>query len=163
VIEIRPGCDADGPALAALYNYYVVNTVTTFEALPVSDEEMSRRVEAVQQQGLPWLVAENNAKLVGYACAVAWKSREAYRHSCESTIYLAPDCGGQGWGSRLYSRLLEELRGRQLHTVIAGIAQPNRASVALHEKLGFRKVAHFSEVGFKFDRWVDVAYWQLLL
>jgi phosphinothricin acetyltransferase len=81
----------------------------------------------------------------------------------ESTIYLRPDAAGRGLGTKLYSSLLAELRDRQLHVAIGGIALPNAASVALHEKLGFEKVAHFRQVGNKFDRWVDVGYWQLIL
>jgi L-amino acid N-acyltransferase YncA len=160
---IRPAVDADGPALADLYNFYVLNTITTFEAEPVSAQEMADRARAVLEQGLPWYVAEAEGRLVGYSCAVSWKSRSAYRHSCESTIYLVDGCAERGWGSTLYRCLIAELQELGLHAVLAGIAQPNEASIKLHEKLGFSKVAHFSEVGRKFDRWIDVAYWQLLL
>ena len=89
--------------------------------------------------------------------------RSAYRRSVESTIYLDDDCAGQGLGTTLYSALLDILVDQQVHCVLAGIALPNPGSVALHEKLGFEKVAHLAEVGNKFDRWVDVGYWQRLL
>ena len=78
-------------------------------------------------------------------------------------MYLHPEHLGHGWGSLLYAALLDDLRQLPIHTVIGGVALPNAASVRLHEKLGFRKVAHFSEVGLKFGRWIDVGYWQLLL
>ncbi|HVU82048.1 MAG TPA: GNAT family N-acetyltransferase, partial [Rhodanobacteraceae bacterium] len=87
----------------------------------------------------------------------------AYRFEGESAIYLAPALTGRGFGSRLYSSLLEHLRARNIHCVIGGAALPNPASIALHERLGFTKVAHFCENGFKFGRWIDVAYWQRLL
>lgn len=103
------------------------------------------------------------SQLLGYCYASKWKGRCAYRYSVESTVYLSPDATGKGIGSKLYGTLLAELRQRQFHTVIGGIALPNPASVALHEKLGFEKVAQFRQVGNKFGRWIDVGYWQLLL
>ena len=162
-LQIRSARANDGAALAELYNYYVLNTITTFETEPVLASDMAERVLQVYAQDLPWLVGESAGALVGYSCAVRWKSRSAYRHACESTIYLGQGHEGRGWGSVLYASLLAELREREMHTVMGGIAQPNQASVALHEKLGFSKVAHFSEVGHKFQRRIDVAYWQLLL
>jgi phosphinothricin acetyltransferase len=112
---------------------------------------------------LPWYVAEEGGKVVGFTFASKWKGRCAYRFSVESTVYLHPDHAGRGIGRRLYETLMAELRGRSLHGVLAGIALPNDASVALHERLGFIKVAYLKEVGWKFGRWVDVGYWQLLL
>jgi phosphinothricin acetyltransferase len=101
--------------------------------------------------------------VVGYAYATKWRVRPAYRHSVESTIYLDQAFAGRGLGRVLYETLLDELRRRELHRVIAGIALPNEASVGLHEAIGFRKAAHFSEVGRKFGRWIDVGYWELKL
>src|SRR5690606_39143142 len=99
----------------------------------------------------------------GYAYAARWKGRCAYRYSVESTIYLDLGARRGGIGTVLYAALLERLRSRGYHAVIGGIALPNDASVRLHEQLGFRKVAHFPEVGFKLGRWVDVGYWQIIL
>jgi len=124
---------------------------------------MGRRINDVQQIGLPWIVLEREEILCGYACAVRWNNRAAYRHSVESTIYLAEDCAGQGLGTTLYTALMGQLNDNGAHAVLAGISLPNEASVALHEKLGFEKVAHLREVGHKFDRWVDVGYWQRVL
>ncbi len=160
---IRPAGPQDAEALAALYNHYVLHSVTTFETDTIDGAEMTRRVEEVQKLGLPWIVLELDGILCGYACAVRWKRRAAYRHSVESTIYLAEDCGGGGLGTTLYTALLGLLDDNGVHCVLAGIALPNPASIALHEKLGFEKVAHLREVGKKFEDWVDVGYWQLLL
>jgi phosphinothricin acetyltransferase len=162
-VKIRDAQSGDAAALADLYNHYVANTVTTFELEPVSAEEMGSRVQDVVSWKLPWLVLVEDDELLGYACAVRWKLRAAYRQSCESTIYLRTDAPGRGRGTLLYGALLEQLKQLQIHTVMGGIALPNPASVALHEKLGFVKVAHFAEVGRKFDRWVDVGYWQRML
>jgi L-amino acid N-acyltransferase YncA len=137
--------------------------VVTFEEEPVAAAEMARRMAEVQAVSLPWLVAEREGTVAGYAYATPWRTRPAYRFSAELTVYVAPDQGGRGLGSALYARLLAAARDRGLHAVMGGIALPNEASVRLHEKLGFEKVAHFREAGFKFGRWVDVGYWQLLL
>jgi phosphinothricin acetyltransferase len=109
-------------------------------------------------------VAEEEDSIVGYAYANPWKQqRTAYRFSVEITVYVKQGCVKRGVGSALYTRLFELLRERGIHSVIGGIAQPNDASIALHEKMGLSKVAHFREVGFKHGRWVDVGYWQLTL
>jgi len=160
---IRPAQPLDDESIARIYNHYILNSTATFEERTVSSQDMAERIRAVQADSLPWLVAESSGTLVGYACASKWKTRSAYRYSVESTVYVEPASCGVGIGSRLYDALLSELRQGQVHVVIGGIALPNEASIRLHEKLGFRKVAHFEEVGFKFGQWVDVGYWQLIL
>lgn len=125
--------------------------------------EMARRLEEVRSAALPWLVAEAAGQAVGYAYATPWKARTGYRFSAEITVYLRPGQAGRGIGSRLYGELFPMLQARRIHAVMGGIALPNEASVALHEKFGMRKVAHFEAVGFKFDRWIDVGYWQRTL
>jgi len=159
---IRPCTAADTRRICDIYNHYIRETVITFEESPIDEAEMARRIESVVPQ-LPWLVFETDGAIAGYAYAAPWKARAAYRHSVESSIYLAPPFIGQGLGLKLYAALIDELRRRGLHCVIGGAALPNPGSVALHEKLGFTKVAEFSQVGFKFGRWIDVAYWELLL
>ena len=162
-ITIRPITLRDAEGAAGIYNHYIENTVVTFEENPVSPQDFSRRIGDVLSASLPWLVAEQNGNILGYAYATPWKQRSAYRFSAETTIYLHHTSGGQGIGSRLYDALLPMLRQRGIHAVMGGIALPNSASVALHEKFGFRKVAHFEQTGFKFGRWVDVGYWQCIL
>src|SRR5215469_16101050 len=100
---------------------------------------------------MPWLVAEETGVVSGYAHAKPWKPRSAYRFSVEITVYVNPQRVRRGIGSMLYGQLFRLLQARGVHAVIGGIALPNDPSVALHEKLGLRKVAHFKEVGFKFD------------
>lgn len=159
---IRTTTSADAPAICVIYNHYVTDTIVTFEEQPVTAAEMRSRMDAVLEK-LPWLVLEHDGEIAGYAYASPWKSRAGYRLTVESSIYLAPAHIGRGFGSALYQSLLDNLRVRNIHCVIGGAALPNAASVALHEKLGFTQVAHFRENGFKFDRWIDVAYWQRLL
>jgi phosphinothricin acetyltransferase len=162
-IAIRLAASADSESIARIYNHYIRVSVITFEEHDVSSAEMASRVEATLGESLPWLVAEDEGVIVGYAYANKWKVRSAYRFAVESTIYLDHHFTGRGVGTKLYEELLTILRTKSMHVVIGGIAQPNAASIALHERLGFEKVAHFKEVGFKFGRWVDVAYWQLAL
>jgi phosphinothricin acetyltransferase len=162
VATLRAVQRADAAALCAIYNHHVLNTIVTFEEDTVSEHEMVERIAQVTPS-FPWLVLELDGAVAGYAYATTWKSRSAYRYSVESTVYVAEDRLGRGCGTRLYRALLEELRGRHLHSVIGGISLPNVASVALHERLGFRKLGEFHEVGWKFSRWIDVGYWELLL
>lgn len=158
--SIRPATDADAPAIADIYNYYVTDSVVTFEETPVAAEEIARRIRAVQSAGLPWIVADEDHKIVGYAYATPWKERIGYRFSVETTIYLAPGLSGRGIGTKLYDGLFRLLEARGIKSAIGGIALPNDASVALHEKMGMKKVAEFERVGVKFGRWLNVGYWQ---
>ena len=159
---LRQCTPSDAAQICDIYNHYVRETVITFEESPVVETEMAKRITDITSR-LPWLVWETDGVIVGYAYASPWKVRAAYRHAVESSIYLSPQATGRGLGSRLYPALIADLRQRGLHCVIGGAALPNPASVSLHEKLGFEKVAQFRQVGFKFGQWVDVAYWELML
>jgi L-amino acid N-acyltransferase YncA len=162
-VQIRAALDADAAALARIYNYYVMNTCATFEIEAVDTGDMAERLARTCSRGLPWLVADEGGTVRGYAYAAPWKSREAYRHTVESTVYLDPESTSHGLGTRLYGRLVEELRKCPVHAVIAGISLPNDASIRLHERLGFKSTGCLREVGRKQDRWVDVGYWELVL
>jgi L-amino acid N-acyltransferase YncA len=159
---IRPAGVEDAAQLCDIYNHYVLNTPITFEEQAMTVEDMRGRVSETTAS-LPWLVWEEENILLGYSHASKWKGRCAYRYSVESTVYLRPNKSGRGIGSALYRELLVQLKEQHFHTVIGGIALPNIASVALHEKLGFEKIAQFREVGKKFGQWIDVGYWQMLL
>ncbi len=152
----------DAPAICSIYNYYVQETVITFEEEPVSPADMTQRITDISSK-LPWYVWVEADRVVGYAYATPWKARAAYKHSVEASIYLEHQATGRGIGTRLYGALIADLQRGDFHCVIGGAALPNPASVALHERLGFSKVAEFKEVGFKLARWVDVAYWELVL
>lgn len=158
---IRDAVAGDAEAICRIYNPYIEQTVITFETEPVTAEAMSARIEQYSAR-LPWLVFEEDGALLGYAYAAKWKERSAYRHAVESSVYLAPSATGRGLGSLLYRALFHRLRALSVHAVLAGITLPNEASIALHERLGFQKVAHLREVGWKFDRWIDVGYWELV-
>lgn len=159
---IRSASPDDAAAIATIYNHYVATTTITFEECVVPVADMAQRIQEVSAS-LPWLVYEQAGQVLGYAYATPWRARSAYRFSVESTVYVSPDHPRKNIGSSLYRALLDALRVRGIHVVLGGIAQPNAASVALHERLGFEKVAHFKQVGRKFDQWIDVGYWELAL
>ena len=161
-MTIRDFKPDDLPGLCEIYNYYIENTVITFEEVPLTVEQLGKRVAAYTQHH-PWLVGEENGALVGYAYAGKWHERSAYRHSVEVSVYLRHTERGRGHGTTLYRELLNRVSQCECHVIIGGIALPNEASVRLHEKFGFNKAAHYREVGRKFGRWIDVGYWQKIL
>jgi L-amino acid N-acyltransferase YncA len=153
---------SDADALCRIYNKYITDTRITFEETPIQVDEMVSRIQNITQN-YPWLVYEEDGIIKGYAYARRWRERSAYRFSVETGIYLDSDFIGKGIGTILKGELLKELRSKSIHSVISGIALPNPASIALCEKFGFKKVAHFKEVGYKLGEWVDVGYWELVL
>jgi phosphinothricin acetyltransferase len=158
---IRDVQRGDAEAICLIYNHYIRNSIITFEEEPVSRHEMEDRISQTSKE-LPWLVYMEDGRLLGYAFASKWKGRCAYRFSVETTVYLSTESTGRGIGQHLYRALIDRLAALSCHSIIGGIALPNPASVALHEKLGFEKVAHFREVGWKMNRWIDVGYWELI-
>src|SRR5690349_6408294 len=133
---IRSATVADAQAICTIYNHFIQHSTITFEETPIADEEMAQRIESTSHR-LPFLLAEIDDAVAGYACAAPWKTRSAHRHTVESSVYVAPGFTGMGVGSRLYQALLHQLHGCGVHAVLAGIVLPNRASVALHEAFGF--------------------------
>jgi L-amino acid N-acyltransferase YncA len=153
---------SDAEAICGIYNRYIKDTTITFEETPLTAEEMAVRIKSITEK-YPWLVYLENETVIGFTHATKWKERSAYRYSVETGIYLDPEYTGRGIGAKLKEALLEKLKEKSVHSVICGIALPNPASVALCEKFGFEKIAHFKEVGFKLNKWVDVGYWELVL
>ena len=163
-ISIRPAsAQLDAAAIAELYNHYIRGSIVTFEEQDVTGAQIQARINSVNDALLPWLVAEQAEKVVGFAYANIFRERSAYRFTVEATVYVDTDFSGNGIGSGLYRALLDQLQQSEVHSVIGIIALPNEPSVRLHEKFGFTQVAHLPEVGYKFDRWLDVGYWQLTL
>lgn len=164
-MQIREGRSEDLPRLLEIYNYYVEQTHITFDTKPVSlDARRSwfDRFSAAGPHRL--LVSESNERIHGYASSSEFRTKRAYARSVETSIYLDVDDCGSGFGSALYAALLEMLEEEAtVHRAYGGVALPNAASVALHESLGFKRVATFSEVGFKFGRYWDVAWFERTL
>lgn len=162
MITVRDFALRDVASANALTNWYIQHTAVHFADEPASDAAF----EAAWRDGSkthPWLAAEVEGQFAGYAKAGVWRERAAYRHTCETGIYIARGMEGCGVGRALYGELLPRLRAAGFHVAIAGMTLPNEASAALHERLGFSKVGHFSRVGFKLDQWHDVGFWQLIL
>lgn len=159
----RPVHRDDADAICAIYNPHVRETIVTFEDVPVTPAQMIERIDQVLGAGYPWLVAQHEGRVAAYAYATRWRSRAAYDPTVETTIYVAADAQRSGVGLPLYQLLLRTLAERGFHVALGCIALPNPASVAFHERCGFLKVAHHAQVGRKFDRWVDVGFWQRTL
>ncbi|GHU72530.1 N-acetyltransferase [Spirochaetia bacterium] len=159
---IRPVKTSDALAICGIYNYYITNTVVSFEERPVGAAEMEGRIKNVTAK-FPWFVWEEDGTILGYAYVNTWKERISYRYSVEDSLYIKNGMEGKGIGNKLFAHLLEAVKQTDIHVVVAGITLPNEASVAIHEKFGFKKIAQFNEIGFKMDKWLDVGYWELIL
>lgn len=159
---IRQATLKDASQIAEIYNYYIENTVVSFETEKIDWEEMQKRMKDVIP-AFPWLVIEENGLIQGYAYANKWNNRCAYEQSVETSIYLRNGSTGKGIGYALYKHLIDSLIDKKYHALIGGISLPNAASQSLHEKLGYTKVAHFKETGFKFGKYIDVGYWEKIL
>jgi len=161
---IRPAAAADVPALAAIYGHHVLHGLGTFEEAPPSEADMAARLAAVQSRALPYLVAEDGGKVLGFAYAAPFRSRSAYRFTAEDSVYIAPDAVGQGVGKALLAAVIaacEALGVRQLTAVIGDSG--NAASIGLHSALGFERTGASRSVGYKHGRWVDIVFMQKAL
>ncbi|MEH0544917.1 GNAT family N-acetyltransferase [Streptomyces sp. B21-105] len=173
-VQVRPGTEADLEALTSLYNHYVRETPITFDTAVFRPEErrpwlLSHPVDGpyrlmvateTDSQDIRGSRQRTSRRILGYATSSPYRPKAAYSTSVEVTVYVAPDAGGRGIGTLLYKALFEALADEDLHRAYAGIAQPNEASVRLHERFGFRHVGTYREVGRKFGRYWDVAWYE---
>jgi len=158
-VQIRPATLEDLVHLTAIYNHYVADGAITFDIDPCTpDERRSWYAAHTTGPGHRLLVAEDAARIVGYAGTGPFRAKRAYETTVESTIYLAPDALGRGVGSALYTALFAALAGEDVHRAVAGITLPNPASLALHSRFGFREVGVFRENGRKLGRYWDVMW-----
>lgn len=156
---IRSVLLSDAPSLTAIYNPFIRTSTATFEEVEISEDEMERRIKSIHfEQNYPFIVYEEDGVICGYAYASKFRERYSYRFTTESTVYLDPAYFGRGIGKKLYRHLIEELKQGGFHSVMGVITLPNDPSVQLHEQMGFKKAGHFTEVGFKFNKWLDVGY-----
>jgi L-amino acid N-acyltransferase YncA len=158
---IRPSTPADIPAIAAIYGHHVRHGTGSFEIDPPEEKEMARRWQDIADRSLPWLVAEQDGVVTGYAYAGPYRPRPAYRFTVEDSVYVHPEHAGKGTGALLLPALIEACRAKGLRQMIAVIGDSgNTASLKLHERFGFRHVGTLQNVGFKFDRWLDTVFMQ---
>jgi phosphinothricin acetyltransferase len=160
-VRVRAATEDDLEPLNDVYNHYVRETHVTFDLEPVT---MEKRREWFSHYGSDGphrlLVAEAAEKVIGFASSSRFRPKPGYDTSVETSVYIAPDSVGRGAGKRLYEALFKSLEGEDIHRAYAGIALPNPASIALHERFGFKRVALFTEQGRKFDRYWDVAWFE---
>ena len=162
---VRPVCPSDAAAICSIYNYYIENTTISFEEIPLQTSVMEERICNISAK-YPYIVfADENCggEITGYAYINTWKERSAYRYSAEISVYVRYGFEGKGIGRILMENLLKEVRKTEIHSLVAGITLPNDRSVALQEKFGFKNIARFEEIGYKFNKWIDVGYWELML
>lgn len=158
--QIRFAGPNDAAGILAIYAPYCDSTCVSFELVAPTVEQMQQRINHVTD-GYPWLIGEIDGRIVGYVYASRHRERAAYRWSVDVAVYIAAQQQRRGLGRILYSALFSILRQQGYFKALAGISLPNPASVGLHEGLGFRQAAVFPGVGYKFDRWLDVGWWQL--
>lgn len=156
---IRTATTSDAEGILTIYSPIVEETAISFELEVPTLTEMRKRITA-NLETHAYFVAEQSGRIAGYAYGSAFRPRKAYSNSAEVTVYVHPENYGQGIGRALYDTLLPKLTERGFHTALAGIALPNEASIALHKACGFERVGTFREVGFKFEKWHDVEWWQ---
>jgi len=161
-ITIRTATESDLGAINAIYNYYVRQSTCTYQEEPDSLEERREWFRRHDDQH-PVIVAEAEGQVAGWGSLSAYHLRSAYRRTVENSVYVRHEHHRRGIGSRLLQELIVRARDERHHAIIAGIDAEQAASVALHAKFGFEKVGHFKQVGFKFNRWLDVIYMELLL
>src|SRR5210317_998550 len=156
---IRKAKETDAHTIALIYNHYILHSTITFEEKEVNEQLIIERLKESKKH--PWWVFEQEGVVLGYAFSTKWKSRSAYRFTVESSVYVAPKQQQKGVGTLLYSKLINALKKEGFRIILAGISLPNDQSIFFHEKLGFQKVGQLESVGYKFNRWIDVGYWEL--
>lgn len=163
-LALRSAVADDLPAIRALYAHEVDENVATYEYTAPDEAEMVRRWQAIVAQGYPYLVAEYDGRFAGYAYASSYRTREGYRWTVEDTVYVHPDFVGRGIGRALLGRLIDDCTALGLRQMVAVVGDvTNQASIALHERLGFRTVGVFSGLGRKHGRWLDTVQMQRAL
>jgi L-amino acid N-acyltransferase YncA len=160
--EIRPARPADLPAVREIYNYYVANSMVTFDEDAMTLREWKQKFAMLQKLGMPFLVAESpSGQILGYALVTPWKQKRAYRYTVEDSIYLGPAASGKRLGRALLGELIAASKAAGLKEILAVIAdQGAEASIALHERFGFTEIGRMGRVGFKFDRWLGTVLLQ---
>lgn len=159
---IRRVRHSDAANICRIYNPYVTGTDISFESEPLDEKTMTERIDEISSH-CPWLVYEEDGVVTGFCYVHPWKVRAAYSPTMESSIYLSPEAEGRGVGKGLMLALIDECRRIGVHSIIACITADNARSIRFHERLGFRTVSRFREVGRKFGRWLDVVDMQFML
>jgi L-amino acid N-acyltransferase YncA len=162
-IIIRNATLNDLQPMLDIYNEIIMNTTAVFQYHLHTLEQRKEWFAQKEKENYPVFIAEENNMVVGFSTFGQFRNWQAYKYSVENSVYVKADCRGKGIGKLLLQPLIDAAREMQLHTIIAGIVADNEASIALHKQFGFVEVAHFKEVGYKFDKWLDLKFLQLML
>lgn len=160
---IRDVTPADAVRIAEIYNYYIEETIITFEYDHVTESDIRQRIEKILKKGFPYFVYEKDGEVVGYAYLNNWRERVAYDITLETSVYLDHNLIGGGVGSILYQELIDRAREINIHSLIGVISLPNEQSQKLHRRFNFELIGNFRESGVKFGKLIDVEFWQLVL
>lgn len=162
-IQIRKAGEADLPQVLEIYNDIIVNTTAVYDYEPHTLAMRTAWYETKEEQGFPVFVAEEEGHIIGFSSIGPFRAWAAYKFTVENSVYVAADQRGRGIGRLLLMPLVAAARELHLHTIVAGIDAGNEASLKLHQSFGFEEVAHFRQVGYKFGRWLDLKFLQLIL
>ena len=163
MITIRNATENDLQQMLDIYNEIIENTTAVFQYDLHTLKQRKEWFAKKQEENYPVFVAEENNVIVGFSTFGQFRNWQAYQYSVENSVYIKADRRGKGIGKLLLQPLIDAAKQMQLHTIIAGIVADNEASIALHKQFGFVEVAHFKEVGYKFERWLDLKFLQLML
>jgi phosphinothricin acetyltransferase len=159
---IRLGTEADLPAMVEIYNYYIQNSVVTFDIEPMVYEDWASKFKWINGLGLPFIVAESpSGQIIGFAYVAPWRQKAAFKRTVEDSVYLRPAAIGKRVGTKLLAELLERAKAAGVKEVVAVISDKGaESSIALHERFGFKRQGHLGKVGFKFGRWLGTVLMQ---
>jgi L-amino acid N-acyltransferase YncA len=163
VVEIRQAVYNDLPQMLDIYNDVILNTTAVYDYEAHTMDMRRQWLETKQQQGFPVFVAEEDGVVLGFSSIGPFRAWAAYKYTVENSIYVKANCRGKGIGKLLLQPLIEASKALGMHTIVAGIDASNDASIYLHKQFGFEEVAHFKQVGYKFDKWLDLTFLQLML
>ncbi|HTC00623.1 MAG TPA: GNAT family N-acetyltransferase [Ferruginibacter sp.] len=163
MILVRTATANDLPAMLVIYNDIIINTTAVYDYEPHTIEMRRQWFTTKQEQGFPVFVAEENGVIVGFSSFGTFRAWTGFNHTVENSIYVSAEHRGKGIGKLLLPPLIDAAKELKLHAIVAGIDATNMVSIKLHEKFGFVEVAHFKEVGYKFDRWLDLVFMELIV
>jgi L-amino acid N-acyltransferase len=163
MIQVRNATEKDLPAILTIYNDVIINTTAVYDYEPHTLEMRKAWFDTKKEQGFPVFVAEGNGKLLGLSSIGPFRAWAAYKFSVENSVYVASEVRGKGIAKLLMPPIIEASKQLGMHTIIAGIDASNEASIQLHRHFGFEEVAHFKQVGYKFNRWLDLKFLQLII
>jgi L-amino acid N-acyltransferase len=163
MIQVRHATEKDIPEMLSIYNDIILNTTAVYDYKPHTLEMRHAWFKTKQEQGFPVFVADEEGAVVGFSSIGPFRAWAAYKYSVENSVYVKADQRGKGIGKLLIPPVIEAARQLQMHTVIAGIDATNESSIRLHKGFGFEETAHFRQVGYKFGRWLDLKFFQLIL